>query len=149
MPRMRDADCTAFLQEALPRLHLRWKGFRRVRRQVCKRIARRLTELGLPDLDAYRARLEELLAKGALGQAATTATLELDLAQLWADVGAWDRAEAAEELERIERALGPQQGHTATGRQHAGHVPYQWGQHVEAFRPGEPDPERILPEIRR
>ena len=33
-----DADCTAFLQYALPRLNLRWPGFRKVRRQVCKRL---------------------------------------------------------------------------------------------------------------
>jgi chemotaxis protein methyltransferase CheR len=48
----------AFLQWALPRLQLRWPGFRHVRRQVCRRLARRLGELDLPDLAAYRARLE-------------------------------------------------------------------------------------------
>jgi chemotaxis protein methyltransferase CheR len=53
-----DRACVAFLQWALPRLHLRWAGYRKVRRQVCRRLARRLAELGLPDLDAYRARLE-------------------------------------------------------------------------------------------
>jgi chemotaxis protein methyltransferase CheR len=52
-----DADCVAFLQWALPRLGLRWAGFRKVRRQVCRRLARRLAELGLADLDAYRAHL--------------------------------------------------------------------------------------------
>ena len=51
---MKDSDCVHFLQWALPRLRLRWSGFRRVRRQVCKRIARRLRELELSDLDAYR-----------------------------------------------------------------------------------------------
>jgi chemotaxis protein methyltransferase CheR len=55
---MRDQECVALLQWALPRLGLRWPGFRRVRRQVCKRIARRMTELGLPDAAAYRTRLE-------------------------------------------------------------------------------------------
>ena len=53
-----DAACVAFLQWALPRLGLRWAGFRKVRRQVCRRLARRLAELDLPDLDAYRARLD-------------------------------------------------------------------------------------------
>jgi chemotaxis protein methyltransferase CheR len=48
----------AFLQWALPRLGLRWAGYRRVRRQVCRRIARRIAELGLLGLDAYRERLE-------------------------------------------------------------------------------------------
>lgn len=51
---MTDPDCVAFLQWALPRLRLRWPGFRKVRRQVCKRLARRLAELGLPDLAGYR-----------------------------------------------------------------------------------------------
>lgn len=37
---------------------MRWAGFRRVRRQVCKRINRRLAELDLPDLKAYTALLE-------------------------------------------------------------------------------------------
>jgi chemotaxis protein methyltransferase CheR len=55
---MTDPECVAFLQWALPRLGLRWPGFRRVRRQVCKRISRRMAELGLPDAAAYRARLE-------------------------------------------------------------------------------------------
>lgn len=55
---MRDAECVAFLQWALPRLQMRWEGFRRVRRQVCKRIQRRLGELGLADVSAYRHRLQ-------------------------------------------------------------------------------------------
>jgi len=37
---MNDRDCIRFLQETLPRLRLRWSGFRRVRRQVCKRLQR-------------------------------------------------------------------------------------------------------------
>ena len=55
---MKDADCTEFLQWALPRLGLRWPGFRRVRGQVCKRLRRRIAELGLRELVAYRALLE-------------------------------------------------------------------------------------------
>lgn len=55
---MSDAKCLAFLQWALPRLGLRWLGYRRVRGQACKRIQRRLVQLGLPDLATYAARLE-------------------------------------------------------------------------------------------
>ncbi|AKQ70523.1 Chemotaxis protein methyltransferase CheR [Myxococcus hansupus] len=55
---MTDRDCVELLQWAAPRLRLRWEGFRRVRGQVCKRIGRRLRTLGLPDVAAYRARLE-------------------------------------------------------------------------------------------
>ena len=51
------ADCTAFLQWSLPQMGLRWAGFRKVRRQVCKRLRRRLEALDLPDLAAYRERL--------------------------------------------------------------------------------------------
>lgn len=55
---MRDAECVAFLQWALPRMRLRWAGFRKVRRQVRRRIQRRMRELDLGDIAAYRALLE-------------------------------------------------------------------------------------------
>lgn len=54
VPWMNDSDCISFLQWALPRMRMRWAGFRKVRKQVCKRIARRLRVLGLPGSDAYR-----------------------------------------------------------------------------------------------
>lgn len=56
---MTDLDCVGFLQWALPRLRMRWDGFRKVRRQVCKRIERRRRELGLIDLASYRSYLQE------------------------------------------------------------------------------------------
>jgi chemotaxis protein methyltransferase CheR len=55
---MDNRDCTTFLQWALPQRNLCWPGFRKVRRQVCKRLKRRIRELGLDDLAAYRRRLE-------------------------------------------------------------------------------------------
>ena len=55
---MRNEECTAFLQWCLPRLDLRWAGFRKVRGTVCKRVARRIRALGLADVNAYRAYLE-------------------------------------------------------------------------------------------
>lgn len=55
---MRDDACVAFLQVMLPRLSMRWAGFRKVRGQVCKRLSRRLQQLGLSDLDAYRSYLD-------------------------------------------------------------------------------------------
>jgi chemotaxis protein methyltransferase CheR len=51
-------DCVAFLQWALPRLGRRWAGYRKVRRQVCRRVRRRAAELGLDSLAAYRDHLE-------------------------------------------------------------------------------------------
>jgi chemotaxis protein methyltransferase CheR len=54
---MKDSECVAFLQWALPHMRLHWPGFRRVRGQVCKRIDRRLRVLDLPDAASYRAYL--------------------------------------------------------------------------------------------
>lgn len=51
---MPQSDCVDFLQWALPRLGLTWSGFRRVRRQVCRRLGRRIQELRLPGFATYR-----------------------------------------------------------------------------------------------
>jgi chemotaxis protein methyltransferase CheR len=56
---MNDRDCVALLQWALPHLNHRWEGYRRVRRQVCRRIIERTEALGLTDMAAFRTRLEE------------------------------------------------------------------------------------------
>lgn len=55
---MKDTECVRFLQWALPKLRLRWPGFRKVRKQVCKRLARRMRELNLAELAAYAAHLD-------------------------------------------------------------------------------------------
>ena len=52
------SESVELLQWALPRLSLAWPGFRRVRRQVCRRIGRRVEDLKLPDWEAYRLYLE-------------------------------------------------------------------------------------------
>lgn len=51
-------ECSELLEWALPRMGYAWPGFRRVYRQVCKRIGRRLRELHLGNLDAYRRYLD-------------------------------------------------------------------------------------------
>ncbi len=56
---VRDEQCVRFLQWALPQLHMRWPGFRKVRRQVCKRVDRRIRELGLANVEDYCAWLAE------------------------------------------------------------------------------------------
>jgi chemotaxis protein methyltransferase CheR len=56
---MTDRACVEFLRWALPPMGLRWEGFRKVRRQVCRRLRRRLDALGLADLPDYRAYLQE------------------------------------------------------------------------------------------
>ena len=60
---MRDADCIELLQWALPRLEMRWGGFRKVRRQVCRRIAGRMRELGIAEVAGYRRYLESTPAE--------------------------------------------------------------------------------------
>ncbi|TVR53373.1 MAG: chemotaxis protein CheR [Gemmatimonadales bacterium] len=55
---MSDESCVAFLQWALPRMEMRWKGFRKVRRQVCRRIRQRMAELEVPGFEEYRTYLE-------------------------------------------------------------------------------------------
>ncbi len=52
-----DQAWIAFLKWCLAELGLRWQGYRKVRRVVRKRLYRRLAELGIADLDAYRALL--------------------------------------------------------------------------------------------
>jgi chemotaxis protein methyltransferase CheR len=56
---MTDRDCILFLQWALPRMRLRWPGFRPVRRQVCRRVGERINGLGLAGAAAYRDYLEQ------------------------------------------------------------------------------------------
>jgi chemotaxis protein methyltransferase CheR len=53
-----DPEGIRFLQWCLPRLGLRWPGFRKVRKRVYRRIARRIQELGLPGISAYRSHLD-------------------------------------------------------------------------------------------
>ncbi|MBZ0157431.1 MAG: chemotaxis protein CheR [Alphaproteobacteria bacterium] len=55
---MKDLECTEFLQWGLPRLRFRWSGFRKVRKQVCKRLQRRISELGLSDISTYKGYLD-------------------------------------------------------------------------------------------
>ena len=56
---MRDAEGVQFLQWCLPRLRLRWEGFRKVRRRFYKRIDERMRELGLTTITDYRTYLED------------------------------------------------------------------------------------------
>ncbi len=55
---MKDSDCVLFLQWALPQLHMRWKGFRKVRAQACKKVARRMHRLHIESVEHYRTYLQ-------------------------------------------------------------------------------------------
>ncbi len=52
-----DEECVKFLQWCLPRMGLRWKGFRKVRRQVCRRISKRKSDLSIASFSDYQAYL--------------------------------------------------------------------------------------------
>ena len=56
---MKDEQCVRFLQWALPQLHMRWPGFRKVRKQVCKRVSARMRDLSLTDIDGYKVYLQD------------------------------------------------------------------------------------------
>jgi chemotaxis protein methyltransferase CheR len=58
---MRDSinSCADFLKWVLPKLEMRPEGYRKVRKQVCKRLLRRMGELNLHSFESYRRFLEE------------------------------------------------------------------------------------------
>ena len=84
--RITDAECVALLQWALSRLNLRWAGYRKVRGQICKRIRRRMVQLGLPDVAAYRARLEADPAEWEVLSGLCVVTI----ARFYRDGSVWD-----------------------------------------------------------
>jgi len=105
---MRDADLVAFLQWALPRMGLRWEGFRKVRKQVGKRLARRLSALAIAGdagwRDAYRARLEADPGEWRVLDRLCRVTIS----RFYRDRGVWDalRARALPDLAREARRRG-------------------------------------------
>jgi chemotaxis protein methyltransferase CheR len=78
--------CVAFLRGCLPRLELRWPGYPKVRRLVGKRLNRRLAELGLADLSAYRA----ILIRAPEEWARLDAMCRIPISRLYRDRGTFD-----------------------------------------------------------
>ena len=87
---MKDTACVDFLQWALPKLHLRWPGFRKVRGQVCKRVGRRLRALGLDDVAAYCAYLDAHPAEWEV----LDAMCRITISRFYRDRGVFDRLRA-------------------------------------------------------
>jgi len=83
---MNDSECVRFLQWALPRLGLRWKGFRKVRRQVCRRVRRRAETLGIDGLSGYREYLEAHPGEWPVLDGLTGITIS----SFYRDRGVWD-----------------------------------------------------------
>ena len=97
---MNDAETVAFLQWAVPRIGLRWAGFRNVRGTVRKRLGRRLAELGLRNLTEYRARLETTREEWAVLEA----MCRIPISRLYRDRAVFDRLAGELLPERAEAA---------------------------------------------
>jgi chemotaxis protein methyltransferase CheR len=80
---VKNSECAELLQWLLPILRLRWPGFRRVRKQVCKRFARRLKALGLERADEYRQYLLDHPQEWAIADSLCTITIS----RFYRDVG--------------------------------------------------------------
>lgn len=90
-------DCVLFLQWALPRLGLRWEGFRKPRRQVCRRLRARIGELGLDGAAAYRAFLEVRPDEWHVLDRLCRVTVS----RFYRDGGVWDALHAELEPRRV------------------------------------------------
>jgi len=55
---MTDQEFVRFLQDVLPLMGFQWAGFRKVRGTVRRRVVRRMRELAIADLNAYRSYLD-------------------------------------------------------------------------------------------
>ena len=83
---MKDDLCVRFLQAQLPSLGFKWDGYRKVRRTVCKRVARRLRELGLSELSAY----EDLLERSPGERARLDTFCRIPISRFYRDRGVFD-----------------------------------------------------------
>lgn len=83
---MTDEACIEFLRWCLPQLGLRWPGYRKVRRLVAKRLNRRLAELGLEDLSAYR----DLLRRDPAEWKRLHAICRIPISRFYRDRGVFD-----------------------------------------------------------
>jgi chemotaxis protein methyltransferase CheR len=72
---MKDDECVELLKWMLPILKLRWAGFKRVHKQVCKRLGRRLAELGLEHAEDYRRYLTAHAEEWAVADSLCTVTI--------------------------------------------------------------------------
>ncbi|MGE5195311.1 MAG: CheR family methyltransferase [Deltaproteobacteria bacterium] len=119
---MKDCECVDFLQWALPRLRMRWPGFRKVRRQVCKRVDRRLHDLGLPDVAAYRVRLDQHPEEWPI----LDSFCRISISRFYRDRGVFDalRETVLPEIARRATARGQREVHVWSAGCASGEEPY-------------------------
>lgn len=87
---VKDTCLVRFLQDVLPHLGLEWAGFRKVRGQVRKRLSRRIRELELEDLVAYRAHLDRHPGEWKL----LAEMCRITISRFFRDRGVWADLEA-------------------------------------------------------
>jgi chemotaxis protein methyltransferase CheR len=98
---VKDDDCVRFLQGVLPRLDLKWTGYRKVRRTVRKRMGRRLHELRLSALGAYA----RLIEQNPEERARLDAFCRIPISRFYRDRGVFDALTGRLLPEMAERAL--------------------------------------------
>jgi chemotaxis protein methyltransferase CheR len=81
-----DEALIEFLKWCLPELGLRWPGYRKVRRLVGKRLGRRIAELGIKDLPAYR----ELLCRDPAEWSQLHVICRIPISRFYRDRGVFD-----------------------------------------------------------
>ncbi|MBB3060024.1 CheR family methyltransferase [Microbulbifer rhizosphaerae] len=119
---MHDEACVTFLQWALPRLRMRWPGFRKVRGQVCKRLQRHIKQLGLEDVSAYRRYLARHPEEWRVLDAITRVTIS----RFYRDKGVFARLveEVLPELAQLARSRGADRLNVWSAGAGAGEEPY-------------------------
>jgi chemotaxis protein methyltransferase CheR len=75
--------CHELLQDILPKLGYRWAGFRKVRRQICRRIHRRMQDLGINNYHQYMKYIEEHTDEQRLFDS----MLDITITRFWRDRG--------------------------------------------------------------
>jgi len=81
--------CHEFLQHILPKLGYRWPGFRKVRRQVCRRIHQRMQELEINNYSDYLVHIDRF--PGELGT--IDGFLDITISRFWRDRGVFELLE--------------------------------------------------------
>lgn len=104
---MHDKACISFLQHYLPKLGYRWKGFRKVRNQVCKRINKRIRELDLSDIQAYN----EYAQNHGEEMEVLDALFNITISRFYRDRGVFDKIAKDVFPAMAEKALQNQQEH--------------------------------------
>jgi chemotaxis protein methyltransferase CheR len=79
-------ECAAFLQRYLPQMGFRWPGFRKVHKQVCRRLSRRMNELGLSGFPAYTCYLRDHPEE----RQALDVALRITISRFYRDRGVFD-----------------------------------------------------------